>query len=155
MLYLDMDGVLADFDAGYERAFGVRLDRREYVVDGIDRVDWQRMALTSNFFLELPPMPDLWELWRGISSLSPTILSASPSIVADATENKKEWIRRHLGTVPSIFVSNAERKAEYCRPGDVLVDDYPKYRHSWERAGGRFILHRSARETLRELAVER
>jgi hypothetical protein len=36
-------------------------------------------------------------------------------------------------------------------PGDVLVDDTPTYRHLWEGAGGRFVLHRSARESLAEL----
>jgi hypothetical protein len=37
--------------------------------------------------------------------------------------------------------------------GDVLVDGLPKYRASWEEAGGVFVHHRGARETLDELAA--
>jgi hypothetical protein len=38
-------------------------------------------------------------------------------------------------------------------PGDILVDDYLKYRHLWEEAGGVFIHHTSASNTLRQLAA--
>jgi hypothetical protein len=37
-------------------------------------------------------------------------------------------------------------------PGDILVDDYLKYRHLWEEAGGVFVHHTSARHTIRQLA---
>ncbi len=38
-------------------------------------------------------------------------------------------------------------------PGDVLVDDLPKYRAPWEGVGGVFVHHRGARETLAALAA--
>ena len=45
----------------------------------------------------------------------------------------------------------AAQKRRYCEPGDVLVDDSLKYRHLWEEAGGLFIHHRNAQQTLKEL----
>jgi hypothetical protein len=38
-------------------------------------------------------------------------------------------------------------------PGDVLVDDLLKYRHLWEEAGGVFVHHRTARDTLGKLSA--
>jgi hypothetical protein len=37
-------------------------------------------------------------------------------------------------------------------PGDVLVDDRENHRHLWEQAGGTFIHHRNAKDSLRRLA---
>jgi hypothetical protein len=37
--------------------------------------------------------------------------------------------------------------------GDVLVDDYLRYRDLWEKAGGIFVHHVSAAESIRQLAA--
>jgi hypothetical protein len=37
-------------------------------------------------------------------------------------------------------------------PGDVLVDDRENHRHLWESAGGIFVHHKSAEDSLRQLA---
>jgi hypothetical protein len=39
------------------------------------------------------------------------------------------------------------------KPGDVLIDDYIAYQDLWEDAGGVFILHTSARDSLDRLAA--
>lgn len=44
-LYVDLDGVLADFDTGYERAFGVRPDK------AANNVDWTMVRRTPDFYL--------------------------------------------------------------------------------------------------------
>ena len=36
-------------------------------------------------------------------------------------------------------------------PGDVLVDDYLRYKDLWEKAGGRFVQHLTAKQTIEEL----
>ena len=46
----------------------------------------------------------------------------------------------------------SEDKRMHMKPGDVLVDDYLKYRDLWIEAGGIFVHHRSAAETLQDLA---
>jgi hypothetical protein len=38
------------------------------------------------------------------------------------------------------------------KAGDILIDDFLKYRHLWEEAGGIFIRHISAKGSLEKLA---
>jgi uncharacterized protein YfaT (DUF1175 family) len=37
------------------------------------------------------------------------------------------------------------------KPGDILIDDFDKYRHLWIEAGGIFIHHTSAAASIRAL----
>jgi hypothetical protein len=46
-----------------------------------------------------------------------------------------------------ICCSSPEKK-NYMKPGDILVDDWPRYRDLWENAGGVFILHTSAVDSI-------
>jgi len=39
-------------------------------------------------------------------------------------------------------------------PGDILVDDTPRWRCLWEEAGGVFVLNRSAAESLAALGLD-
>ena len=57
-LFVDMDGVLADFDAHHETVLGVRCDK------DVDNVDWNRVRAVKDFYLNIPPMADMEQLWR-------------------------------------------------------------------------------------------
>jgi hypothetical protein len=46
----------------------------------------------------------------------------------------------------------ARQKHLHMDPGDVLVDDRENHRHLWENAGGVFIHHKSAVDSIRQLA---
>lgn len=144
-LFLDMDGVLADFDAGYARAFGRRPDK------AADDVDWDAVGRTAGFYASLPPMPDLDVLWAYAAPLEPIVLTGIPSNVPEALDNKKAWVRRILGDEVPVIGCRSSEKATYGHPGDVLVDDWEKYRHLWVQMGGVWIAHRSAAETVAQL----
>jgi hypothetical protein len=45
----------------------------------------------------------------------------------------------------------ARDKRDHAKEGDVLVDDQLRHRALWEEAGGIFIHHKSARESIEEL----
>lgn len=91
-LFVDMDGVLADFDRHYENVFGVRPDKIA------DNVDWQRVRDTKDFYLNIPPMTDMPVLWSAIASLRPIVLTGVPRSVEEAPENKRAWVRKNLGS---------------------------------------------------------
>ena len=146
-VYLDCDGVLADFDRGAEVVFGMpaaafeqRHGRGSF---------WKKLAQTPDFFAGLEPLPDAFELFDAVRHLNPTILTGLPR-GNWAEPQKRRWAERHFPGV-EVITTTAALKREYCSPGDVLVDDRDKYRALWEDAGGIFIHHRSAAESIRQL----
>lgn len=148
-IFLDMDGVLADFDAGYEKRFGVRPDKAS------DNVDWQLVRSTPNFYRDLPPMPDCYDLLLGLSKLgirltSLTILTGVPANVPEALANKRAWVEDHIPPIPIIGCRSKE-KCLHGQAGDVLIDDWDRYKGLWEGMGGHWITHTSAASSLQQL----
>lgn len=146
-IFVDMDGVLADFDTGYEVAFGVRADKVA------DNVDWYAVRALDNFYLNLPPMPDMPDLWRHVEPYQPIVLTGVPGLVAEAPENKRAWVRRHLGDHVEVRCCRSADKSRHAVPGDILIDDWEKYRHLWLAKGGRWVTHRSAAATIQQLVA--
>lgn len=144
-LFLDLDGVLADFDEHYFQSFGIRPNKRD------DAVDWSLIDKADQFYLNLPPMPDLDQLWAFCEPLKPTILTGIPWSVPNVETEKRQWVAKHLGSDVKVVCCRSRDKCLHAMPGDVLVDDWEKYRHVSEDFGGVWITHRSAAETIREL----
>lgn len=148
-LYLDCDGVLADFDRGAQAVFGLP-PRAFEARHGRGRF-WARLAQTPAFFEHLPLMPGALDLFEAVRHLDPVILTGTPR-GAWAAPQKARWAERHFpGT--RIITCLAVEKRRHCTVGDVLVDDTVKHRHLWEEAGGIFVVHRSVEETLAQLTA--
>lgn len=146
-VFLDCDGVLADFDKGAEKVFGMppgEFERRF----GLKKF-WSELAATEDFFNILEPLPDAMELVEAVRHLNPVILTGLPR-GNWAEPQKRRWAERHFPDV-EVITTTAALKREHCSPGDALVDDRDKYRHLWESAGGIFIHHRSAAASIRSL----
>ena len=78
------------------------------------------------------------------------MLPGVPTSVPTAAADKRRWDRKWLGDIEVRCVKSKD-KALFCKPGDLLIDDWKKYRHLWLKAGGRWITHTSAAETIRQL----
>lgn len=146
-LYLDCDGVLADFEKGAAELFGMPGDEyeRRYGLGGF----WKRLAEAEDFFGSLEPMPDAMELYAAVRHLDPVILTGLPR-GAWAEPQKRRWAAKHFPELKMITTS-AALKREHCQPGDILVDDTDRYRHLWENAGGVFVHHTDAPSTIKAL----
>lgn len=148
-IYLDCDGVLADFDRGAAAVLG--LPPRQFEKRHGIGVFWKRLAAAPGFFEHLPEMPDARELYDAVKHRKPVILTGLPH--GDwAAPQKRRWAARHFPGVP-VITTMAALKREHCHPGDVLVDDRDKHRDLWEAAGGVFIHHRSAARCIAELGA--
>lgn len=143
-LFVDMDGVLADFDAHHEAVFGYRSDKLA------DNVDWKAIRQSKDFYLNIPPMADLAVLWNAIKDNNPIVLTGIPSSVAEAADNKRAWIRKHLGDV-EVRCCLSREKYLHAKPGDILIDDWEKHKDLWVKAGGVWITHTSAKDTVARL----
>lgn len=141
-IFVDMDGVLADFDAHYEAVFGRRASKLA------DDVDWDAVRGVRGFYESIPPMTDMPFLWAYLWRHKPVVLTGIPESVPEAADNKKAWVRRWIGPHVDVLCCRSSQKSQYAHPGDVLIDDWEKYRHLWIAKGGRWITHTSAAETI-------
>ena len=140
-----MDGVLADFDKHHETVFGYRPCKKS------DNVDWKRVREERNFYFNIPPMEDMFVLWEYIERYDPVVLTGVPYSVEDAEDNKKGWVKKNLGSHVGVICCPSRNKSLYCQQGDILIDDWEKYRDLWINRGGVWITHTSAEETINEL----
>ena len=148
-LFLDLDGVLADFDAGARmvlgmspKAFEERYSKREF---------WRRLARARDFYARLPLMPDAMLLFEAVKHLEPTILTGLP-LGNWAAPQKVKWAAEHFpGT--KIITTMARDKFRHMTGMDVLVDDRADHRDKWEDAGGPFVHHKNALDSLAQLAA--
>lgn len=146
-LFLDLDGVLADFAGGARRLLGmpIHVFQQRYAAIAL----WKKLSLDPGFFTKLAVLPDAMELFESVRHLHPTILTGLP-MGPWAAPQKKAWVKRHFPDTP-VITTMAWRKNEHCKPGDVLVDDQDRYRLRWEGAGGIFIHHTSAKTSIAAL----
>jgi 5'(3')-deoxyribonucleotidase len=147
-LYLDMDGVVADWD----RAATELIGRPRKSQDGRwGAEDWQAIKQSKHFYRHLPLM-DQAELLvetarsfraRGWSLL---FLTAIPKHNDQpwAFNDKMLWARDHFPDIPVHFGPYAEDKQLHARQGDILVDDQPSNCEQWQARGGVSILVRNA-----------
>lgn len=135
-LYLDCDGVLADFDTAFESRFGH--PPREYEDTHGTKVFWRNIREDApEFYRRLPLMPHAKELFAAVEDLRPIILTGCP-LGGWAEMQKLAWAAEHFPGIPMITCMSKDKRL-YCKPGDVLVDDMLRYKDRWEDAGGVFI----------------
>lgn len=152
IVYVDMDGVIADFDKGFQKITGKSTDDVE------DPELWAAIDAhgKAKFFSELEWMPGGQEMWKYIADnfLKVKILSAlgkSDKIDRQTTQGKLGWLRHNIPSLQLddiILVENKHRKRHYSKPGDIIIDDTLVVIQEWVKKGGIGILHKSAPETI-------
>lgn len=147
-LFLDCDGVLADFDAGVETLLG--MSPREYERRHSRGAFWAKLAKAPDFYARLPLIADARTLFDAVKHLHPTILTGLP-LGKWAAPQKVAWAEEHFPGVP-VITCMARDKHRFMDPGDVLVDDRENHRAAYEAHGVRFVHHRHAKDSLRQLA---
>lgn len=151
-LFLDMDGVLADFDKAANQVLGMDNYKFEHIYGS--EVYWNRLHRCGRFFEDLEPMPDALTLWYATRHLNPAILTALPRTNPDHVRAQKlSWVREWLGSDVEVITCRTPEKPEYCLPGDILVDDRAVNQQAWDDKGGYFVLHKSVGRTIASLAA--
>jgi len=148
-LYLDADGVLANFDEGVRRLLGMAA--KQFEAKRGRGAFWRELAKAPDFYARLPEMPDARELFDAVKHLKPTILTGLP-LGNWAAPQKVTWAAEHFPGVP-IITCMARDKHRHMEPGDVLVDDRENHREAYEAHGVVFIHHRNAQDSIRQLAA--
>mgnify|MGYP001464590534 FL=1 len=156
IVYLDMDGVLADFFGGVEFLYGVEhwkqltndktKDLKKQVIDRITGTD---------FFAVLPKFPTADALIDMVKKFTGGNFSINTSPLRGDHENsakyKKVWIANNIETPDEIVVTG--RKETYAKnkgtgTPNILIDDRPINIQKWQAAGGYGILYQANRDQL-------
>jgi len=153
-VYCDLDGVLVDFVRGVEELTGHHPD--DFRRWNNEEFMWTAVARDGGFFAKLPWMPDGWALWEFLSDeatrqrITVSVLTGAPA-GRWAQPQKVRWVKEQLGRWVWTDVCWSRDKPKWAAPGLVLVDDNEGFREAWEAAGGIFIHHRSAAESVTAL----
>ena len=110
-LYLDYDGVLADFDRGASALLG--MPPRIYEKRKRLGTFWRELARHPHFYGSLPLMPDAMLLFQAVRHLNPIILTGVPR-GQWATPQKIRWAGEHFPGTRIITVL-AVKKRKHAR----------------------------------------
>ena len=146
-IYCDMDGVLVDFDKGYEDLTGMTTDE----ANAKGKIAfWDPIHQAgAGFWIRLKWMPDGKQLWDYISSYNPTLLSA-PSKEESSKIGKRVWKKNNLPDT-KLILTPAKFKQKYSGENKILIDDREDNIQQWKDKGGIGILHTSAADTIKQL----
>lgn len=147
-LYLDMDGVLADFNKEYLKHDPQKADRKRF----------RSAVLDDKIFEKLDFMPDTQELLNHVSKLHGIKIEILTSMGTHdpfqgnaAKQQKMAWLEKHNIPYRANFVRSKSEKAQYATPTSILIDDSPGCISPFIEKGGHGILHHKASETIRIL----
>ena len=148
-IYIDQDGVLADFD--------------KFVLDNVGRTFvhqsgpsdedldmWNFLTTVERMYFQLLPMPHAKELWAAAHAIGckVKILTAIPRRFPfpSAAADKLEWFEKHRDIFPGEIDFNigpfSADKWKHAQPGDILIDDRDDNINDWETKGqGHGMLH--------------
>jgi len=145
-IFLDMDGVVADFDGyaepivGFRTPGGVRYDQE----------GWAKISANPRVYRDLPEMKDADRLVKEVQQLAKDngmdvhFLTAIPrqNDVPWVHWDKIKWIEQRWVDIPVFFGPYSNDKHQHCKSSDdVLIDDRPSNIEEWRAAGGKAILH--------------
>lgn len=146
-LFLDCDGVLADFVGGCQKLLGMYPSEFEKTYGEAEM--WNRIESYHDFFGTLEPLSDSYELFDAVKHLNPIILTGRPR--GEWAIEQKLLFRDKYYPGTEMIVCRSADKIKYAKPGDVIVDDWYKYQHIWVNGGGIWVMHTSAKDSIRQL----
>ena len=154
-VYVDMDGVLADFFGAWAKLMNVgHYKEIQPVSKGLKAIKQEK-----DFWENIPPLRGMGDLLKAIEDTygSYTILSSPLANDPNCIPGKYKWIDKNLNIFKPSNVIIDKDKAKYAKQSNgtpnILIDDFGKNIMAWEGAGGIAIKHHhtSVQNTIKEL----
>ena len=158
-IYVDMDGVLADFFGEWKKLVGK--DWRELDKDEIEPA-LKKIRDEDDFWLNIPLTSNAKNLLGIIKQVKGNYKILSSPLANDpkSEPHKREWIEKNLDFFPPTEVIITKDKAKYATNPDgtpnILIDDYGVNISAWESAGGIGFKHKDHKfeRTAKKLKAE-
>jgi hypothetical protein len=156
-VYLDMDGVLADFDQRFRDISG--MEPKEFENKYGTKAFWNLIDEENKikFWVGIPAMPGAADLVNAVKDYNYELLT-SPSAKKQSYLGKILWVKNHTGDVfpskPRINFKKAKEK-HLVKPQlaktDILIDDREDTIGRWNAAGGTGIVYKNISQVLNDL----
>ena len=153
-IYLDMDGVLTDFEKRYEELFGVRPVEVKHRTQHFWS-NWESFIDGGNF-KTLEKHKDADTLLQFVHELRVPVeiltSSGGEKRYDEVAQHKIEWLCNHSIPYKANVVPGGSKKAAFAKPWHILIDDTEHVVEKYRAAGGTAILHYDINVTIRELS---
>ena len=161
-VYVDMDGVLANFHGYFKQLFGWDLPKGDAdKKPELDQKMWKQINDygKSRFFEELPWIEGSKTVWNFLvdNFINVKILSAlGKSNASDdlTRKGKMAWLNENIPKLLEkdiILVANKHKKRHYSKPNDIIIDDTPVVIEEWNNRGGIGIFFTDAKSVIQKL----
>ena len=153
-IYLDMDGVIADFTKRYKELYGMHPREAENYKKFNQFFD---DFIANDNFATLDLMPGAMDLIQTLKKAHvPTqILSSTANEEKyDAISKQKAiWLQKHGIPFTQNFVPGKRHKKNWATPNRIIIDDTKSIIDDWQQAGGIAIWHQDVPSTLSILSM--
>jgi len=151
-IYLDMDGVIADFTKRYQELFNIT----PQMADKTKQFgQFFNEFIKTGQFATLDMMPDAKVLLEHLDTLSVQVEILSSTAREDRhqeiAEQKDSWLTNHRIDYVRKFVPGKSLKYKFADPSSIIIDDTQSVIDDWKKAGGIALHHTDALSTISEL----
>lgn len=143
-IYIDMDGVVADFNSYVSDFLGREIG---WGISDLSSEEWEKVSYIDHFYLQLPLIEDsvaMVALCKSFSTrFNVEFLTALPreTTMPSAKQDKLDWINKYFPGFRVNFGPFSRDKQKWCLPNDILIDDKPSNVEEWAAKGGCAVYH--------------
>ena len=145
-IFIDMDGVLADFFTEWGKLMGKK-NWRDIGPENISAA-LEKIKQTENFWLDLPLTSNAKNLINLVKEIKGEYNILSSPLPGDqkSEPHKREWIKKNLSFFPPKKILIRHDKESFATQSDgtpnILIDDYGVNVRKWEASGGVGFKHK-------------
>ena len=152
-LYVDMDGVVADFDDFIKDYYPELPHKERFSKAVLEEQVFEILADQEGGLLLMETLDHLsYQLKDKITiNFLTSVGTKDPDLGTIVSEQKQKWLTNHGYTYKPLFVTEKKYKAKYAHDKAILIDDRPGCVEPFREAGGRAILHKYPDETISAL----